>query len=284
MRDVDERLAWFLGNRPAAVNRCAEYTWHALGGPTDPPRQGLPNATSVARLVQKLGHMRQGPCPRGAIRYWVGGANGDGHVGLEHALLTAPAAVASTDVLGPRTVGVKPLAWFRTYWPSLQYVGWSWYWGKFDTEPAAVEVDPEEPPDPPGIEAGTGLWKWYTGKPKTPQKVYPDGNWQYLPGLDEPASGIVGGSEKRLLYLRVELTPTRTADRVLETKFVRAGGDATAYDSQEFGTVKDSYPYNNVHFEDGDGRGGQWWVKVTGGKDPITLTTRYAKCHTIHVE
>jgi hypothetical protein len=279
MRGVDERLAWFLANRPAAPGRCAEHVWHALGGPADPPRQGLPDATAVARLVQKQGHMRQGPCPRGAIRYWTGGGDGHGHVGLEHADLMDPAAVASTDVNGPRTVGVKPLGWFKANWPALQYVGWSWWWGKFDTEPAAVD-----PPEPPTVETEAGLWKWYSGKPKGDQVVHPDGKWHHLRGLDEPASGIDGGSEKRLLYLRVELPPTRTADRVVQTKFVRANGDATAYDSEEFGTTLNSYPYNNLHFEDGDGRGGKWYVEVTGGKDPVTLTTRYAKTHTVYVE
>jgi hypothetical protein len=206
----------------------------------------------------------------------VGGANSHGHVGIEHAPLNAHAAVASTDVLGPRTVGVKPLAWFTNTW-GVQYVGWSWYWGAFDTEPKA------EPPEPPELETGPGLWKWYSGKPKGQQVVHPDGKWHHLTGLDEPASGIVGGSEHRFLYLRLEFTPTRTADRIVETKFVRTGGDATAYDSEEFGTLKDSHPYQNQHMEDGNGRGGKWWVKVTGGKDPMTITTRYAKQHTVYV-
>lgn len=279
MRGVDERLSWFLANRPAAAGRCAEHTWHALGGPVDPPRQGLPDATAVARLVQKLGHMKQGPCPRGAIRFWTGGADGHGHCAVESAALFDPARVASTDVNGPRTVGEVPLAWFAKNWPLLKYVGWSWHWGRYDTEPPAVD-----PPEPPAIETGAGLWKWYSGKPKGVQKVNPDGEWHHLTGLDEPASGIVGGSEHRFLYLRLELTPTRTATRVVETKFVRADGDATAYDSEEFGTLKDSYPYSNQHMEDGNGGGGQWWVKVTGGKDPVTMTTRYAKQHTTYVE
>jgi hypothetical protein len=140
MRDVDARLAWFLANRPAAAGRCAEHVWHALGGPADPPRQGLPNATAVARLVQKQGHMRQGPCPRGAIRYWTGGADGHGHVGIEHADIEDPAAVASTDVGGPRTVGVRVLPWFASNWPKLKYAGWSWYWGAINTEPQEVDV------------------------------------------------------------------------------------------------------------------------------------------------
>lgn len=143
--------------------------------------------------------------------------------------------------------------------------------------------DPDTVPDVPTTESSDDLFKHYSGKPKGEVKIYPDGDWHHLVGLDEPASGRKGGSEKRLLYLRLELTPTRTADRVVETKFVRANGDATAYDSEEYGTTKNSYPYNNVHFEDGDGAGGKWYVKVTGGKDPVTITTRYAKLHTTFV-
>lgn len=147
-----------------------------------------------------------------------------------------------------------------------------------------VTETPDTVPDVPTTEASEGIWKHYSGKPGGEVKVYPDGKWHHLAGLDEPASGIEGGSEHRLLYLRLEFTPTRTADRVVETKFVRANGDATAYDSEEFGTTKDSYPYQNVHFEDGDGAGGKWYVKVTGGRDPMTITTRYAKQHTIRGE
>lgn len=147
-----------------------------------------------------------------------------------------------------------------------------------------VEPEPETPDEPESIETGFGLWKWYSGKPSGTLTVQPDGNWHKI-GLKEPASGIKAeSSEHRLLYLRLEFTSTRTADRVVETKFVRANGDATAYDSEEFGTTKDSYPYQNVHFEDGDGAGGEWWVKVTGGKDPMKITTRYAKQHTMYEE
>jgi hypothetical protein len=143
--------------------------------------------------------------------------------------------------------------------------------------------DPELPPDKPGVDTSeVGLWKWFSGKPSGEQKVYPDGAWHHLAGLDEPASGIRGGSEKRMLYLRILLPTGRTADRVVETKFVRTGGDETAMDSEEFGLTKDSHPYSNVHFEDGEGRGGKWYVKVTGGKDPNRLTTRYSKQHTTY--
>jgi len=138
VRDVDARLEWFLANRPAAAGRCAEHVMHAL----DVPRQGLPDASAVARLVMQDRHMQQGPCPRGAIRYWTGGSDGHGHVGIEHADLGDPAAVASTDVNGPRTVGVRPLPWFKANWPALTYVGWSWWWGGIDTEPKEDPVAP----------------------------------------------------------------------------------------------------------------------------------------------
>lgn len=152
--------------------------------------------------------------------------------------------------------------------------------------------EPEEPEDDlpvdPSIDddPAAGLWKWYSGKPGGEVKVYPDGDWHLLKGLEEPASGIHVklSDEQRFLYLRLEFTKTRTADRVVETKFVRANGDATAYDSETFGTTKDSYPYNNIHPEAGDGNGGKWYVKVTGGKDPMTITTRYAKQRTIYIK
>lgn len=147
-----------------------------------------------------------------------------------------------------------------------------------------VTETPDTVPDVPTTESGASLFKWYSGKPSGEVQVYPDGDWHRLAGLDEPASGRKGGSEHRLLYLRLDFTPSRTADRVVETKFVRANGDATAYDSEEFGTTKDSYPYQNVHFEDGDGAGGKWYVKVTGGKDPMTISTRYSKLHTTFAE
>ena len=146
---------------------------------------------------------------------------------------------------------------------------------------------PDPGPEPPTGELtidGFGLWQWYSGKPAGEFTLHPDGEWHRL-GFTEPASGITAeNTEFRFLYLRVELPKGRTADRVLETKFVRAGGDATAYDSEEYGLKRDSVPYYNIHLEAGDGRGGQWWVKVSGGSDPIKLTTRYAKQHTHYLD
>lgn len=143
--------------------------------------------------------------------------------------------------------------------------------------------DPEPaPPDQGGVTSGFGHRMWYSGKPSGTQTVQP-GSWTHLGGLDEPASGIRGGTEIRMLYLRCELPDPRTATRTIETRFIRGSGDATAYKSDSFTEgARDSLALCNVHFEDGDGDGGRWEVKVSGGTDPMVLDTRYSKCHTLY--
>lgn len=137
MRDVDERLTWFLAVPPVAAGRCAEHVRNALYLPL----QGLPDATAVARRVQAEGHMNISTnVPRGALRYWDQGSDGHGHVALEAAPLDYPAVVASTDVNGPATVGQRPFGWFATHWPKLRYVGWSWWFGSINTQPVKEET------------------------------------------------------------------------------------------------------------------------------------------------
>lgn len=148
----------------------------------------------------------------------------------------------------------------------------------------AALVEPDEPlppPDPDDPEVtvdGFGLWMWYSGKPSGEVVVKP-GRWRRT-GLVEKASGIDGpSSEHRMLYSRVE---TGKADAVLESKFVRANGDGTAYHCLPLSPLKDDWPYVNTHFEEGDtGAGGEWWVRLTG-EGPVRMTTRYAKQHTYH--
>jgi hypothetical protein len=136
IRGVEERLAWFLGNKPAAAGRCAEHVMHALNAPV----QHLPDATSVARVVQQDRHMNHGPVPKGAIRYWDQGSAGHGHVGIEFSEITALSVTASVDVGGGGTVGVRDFGWFAREWPQLRYLGWSWWWGAIDTEPKEIVV------------------------------------------------------------------------------------------------------------------------------------------------
>jgi hypothetical protein len=127
MRDVEERLAWYKSHRPSAAGMCAQHVRLSL----DTPMQGLPDATAVARVVQKAGHMKQGPAPRGAIVYWDRGSSGHGHV----CYALGDRTELSVDVNGPRTVGVRPFPWFEDNWPALRFLGWSWWWGKVNTKP-----------------------------------------------------------------------------------------------------------------------------------------------------
>lgn len=135
IRGVEARLKVYKDNPPAETGWCAREVMEALNA----PRQNLPSATAVANVVLKAGRMRSGRAPRGAIAYWVGGAEGDGHT----CFTLGNGTERSVDVFGRGTVGDVPFSWFAKNWPSLRYVGWSWWWGNIDTEPVrAAAVAP----------------------------------------------------------------------------------------------------------------------------------------------
>lgn len=297
MRGVEERLAWFGNHRPSAPGMCAEHVWLALGGPKDPPRQGLPDATAVFKAVPK-GKMQGGRAPRGAIVYWTGGANGHGHV----ALALGDGREMSVDVLGPRTVGVKPWAWFGTNWPALTYKGWSWYWGQYDTEP---KPEPKPTPEPVKAAAVSDLkgktttgsavtwWRDYSGKPDTTQVMPGDGKWRKVDGIPL-AAPPVSGREDHMLYVRLGLLwrPDSTRMGIVEARWVRDSGtpddpkddDATAYTEVHYEHGTKSVPLNVLHFEEGEaGVGGAWWMRFSGGLTGVEITTRYAKTYVLSV-
>lgn len=148
--------------------------------------------------------------------------------------------------------------------------------------------DPEpEPPDQPGVVDQIGLWKWYSGKLTNDFKVHPDGEWHRLDAeFSQPASGIAQDSEEfHFLYLRLELPEPRSAARFFQSRFIRTGGDATAYHGAWYGDEPtNSVPFYDFHMESGSGLGGHWEVRVSGGTDPVTITTRYAKTAVIYVD
>lgn len=288
MRGIEERIAWYQKNRPAAANRCAEYLWRSLGGPTDPPRQGLPDATAVAKAVPD-GKMQSGPAPRGAIVYWVGGADGHGHC----AYALGDRTELSVDVNGPRTVGIKPFTWFAKNWPKLKYVGWSWYWGKYDTEPMTT---PELPTTGDGKLTVGGTIRWwrdYSGKPDGVQTVPADNKWHKVQGIDVAAAPFPG-REDHFFYSRLRPRGWDNSDAMLhaECRWLRDGGtpgDATDDDPTaikelhfEHGTM--SVPFDQKHMEEGEaGVGGSWWVRFSGGLTHVDLDTRYAKTYVLSV-
>lgn len=149
-------------------------------------------------------------------------------------------------------------------------------------------VNPPVPPDIPDEETtinALGLYKWYSGKDTAAVKIYPDNEWHPICKRMKPSGIKEESSETHFLYLRIELPAGRTASRNIETRWVRSDGDATAYKGPEFTPgSKDSIPYENCHIEEGSGLGGQWQIQVHGGKDPIVVTTRYAKTHIVYVD
>lgn len=152
---------------------------------------------------------------------------------------------------------------------------------------AAGETPPTQPPPETGDEEKVvstfGLYKWYSGKLTDELRIYPDGAWHKICKEMAPSNITAESSEHHFLYLRIALPSNRTASRTIETHWRRSDGDETAYFSPEWtADAKDSIAYFNHHMEDGSGLGGQWYIKVTGGTDPIVVTTRYAKTHVFY--
>jgi hypothetical protein len=141
------------------------------------------------------------------------------------------------------------------------------------------------------------LWSDYSGKPSGSLVLVGGGDWVKL---DVPLkSPKIDGSEHHMAYVRINFkwktlptvksfaeamkTIANYAAKV-EIKYVRANGDATAYDERHYSYGTKSVPFQQLHFESGDaGLGGSWFMKVHGGVSKMELTTRYAKVHTIGV-
>ena len=147
------------------------------------------------------------------------------------------------------------------------------------------EPEQPEPPEPEEQSAGFGLWTWYSGKRTNDWTVHP-GDWRPVDLPAQPPSGITANStEFHFLYLRLELPDPRSATRTVETRWIRSDGDATAYWSPAWTEgARDSIAYANTHLESGSGLGGHWEIRVSGGSDPVTVTTRYAKTHVHYLD
>ncbi len=131
LRSVPGRLDFYRRQGSPRAGLCASAVREALNA----PRQYLPHATAVWERVP-LSERRRYDAPRGALVYWTGGKRGYGHVCFamgDHMEL-------SVDVLPgrPGVADVVPFGWFGVHWPTLRYVGWSWYFGAIDTRPEVL--------------------------------------------------------------------------------------------------------------------------------------------------
>lgn len=131
LRSIPGRLDTYRRQGAPRAGLCASAVREALNA----PRQGLPSAAAVWEYVP-TSERRRYDAPRGSIVYWVGGRQSFGHVCFalgDHLEL-------SVDVLPgqPGVADVVPFDWFGVHWPSLRYVGWSWFFGAIDTRPSSI--------------------------------------------------------------------------------------------------------------------------------------------------
>jgi len=104
----------------------------------------------------------------------------------------------------------------------------------------------------------------YSGKPGKPQAL-PKGTYVKLDSLDTP-DPTFSGLEFKMLYLNISLEwPTAGGVGNARVKYVREGGDATAYQDFALNASQDSFLLTHMHMETGEkDKGGIWWVKLTG--------------------
>lgn len=125
-------------------------------------------------------------------------------------------------------------------------------------------------------------WSSYSGKPDG-TIVIPNGDYVRLDvNTDDPP---IAGLEWHLLYANCVLRWNPNAAEqvgVIRVKYVREGGDATAF--QDFTVTgyaignPDSFLITHMHMENGEaGIGGRWWVRCAGALESIEVGTRYCK-------
>lgn len=120
--------------------------------------------------------------------------------------------------------------------------------------------------------------QWYSGKPAGTLTLPTDCRWRTV--LTEPATAPTGGTELRMLYLRLSL-PKATGARTIAARFIRTGGDATAYTINHHPARAASVPLTALHFDSPRGAGGTWQARACGPGRAVTVSTRYAKLHTV---
>ncbi len=121
-RSPNDRIKWFLSNKPSDVGMCLNHTWIA----TDIPSANCADANAGVELVRAHKEMRSGPPPRGAWCWWT--SSNHGHA----ALSVGNGKIASVDVNGPQTTGVVSLSYPVDVWGHV-YQGWSDFFGvRFD--------------------------------------------------------------------------------------------------------------------------------------------------------
>ena len=121
----------------------------------------------------------------------------------------------------------------------------------------------------------------YTGKIEERVEFPCDNEWRAVPGFPAfTGSAFTEPDETHSLYLRIyPVWPEEaSAPLIVEARYQRAGGDATAHDMKQYAPATRSIPFRAFHDEFGEQDvGGIWQLRCSGGPKVVELTTRYGK-------
>jgi hypothetical protein len=171
--------------------------------------------------------------------------------------------IISTDYPGPRDTGEAHISMPHTKWGHT-YAGWLDSYAGVSFEVGGDEMGQYE----------------YSGKPAGVLKVPAGAGWVMLDAdVPDPNSSSL---EFQNAYLHCDCewaNPAQCGE--IRVKYVREGGDATAYQDYTVAPGKEDFLITALHFEKGErGRGGRWHIDVGGGLSGVTITTRYDKLAT----
>lgn len=135
----------------------------------------------------------------------------------------------------------------------------------------------------PWIDAGGSMDVYnyvYSGKSEdTKELPLNEYTWVTKDTDDPSASGL----EFKLIYLNVKLRWAREGFGNIRVKFIREGGDDTAYQDYLVHSSQPDFLITHMHMEAGEkGIGGKWHIKITGDAlASAAVDTRFNKYATI---
>jgi hypothetical protein len=161
----------------------------------------------------------------------------------------------------------------------------AWWRDKIDgvaTPPPTQPSTPNEPDNPIVVGSAT-YWHAYSGKPSG--NLFVDNDAGYVALDAKVPAPPISGNEEHMLYINVAPNWSGTSMGEIRVKYVRDGGDDTAYQDFHVKNAEESFLITHVHFEDGQKNvGGKWYVNVGGGITSANIGTRYCKTHVIAVD
>lgn len=158
-----------------------------------------------------------------------------------------------------------------------------WNCGVHDNPQPALDWQPTGSTSGGGGSSGMAgqVWTDYSGKPSGELVIAADAGYVKLDAdtADPPFSGL----EFHMLYAHIDLEWNSGSNLgEIRVKYVREGGDATAYQDYTVPRGKDDFLITAQHWEAGEkGIGGQWYINVGGGIARGRVGTRYQKAASV---